>query len=114
MYDELSVLLGLCLTKVKRVGEEIHFYSDESHYVLHHFQDCCESVTIEDICGNLDDLVGAPILVAEESSNQKETQYGNSETWTFYKFATIKGSVDIRWYGTSNGYYSEGVSFEKL
>jgi len=84
---------------------------------MFHSQDCCESVTIDDICGDVQDLVGTEILVAEEVMSDDfgpKERYDESYTWTFYKFRTIKGSVDIRWYGTSNGYYSESVSFTKI
>lgn len=72
---------------------------------------------IEDICGDLNALVGSPILIAREDSSS-DLQPGNegddSYTWTFYNFATTKGYVAVRWYGTSNGYYSESVDFYKL
>lgn len=81
--------------------------NDSTVRFMHH-QSCCESVYIEDIEGDLDDLVGSPILQAEEVTEENEdAEYG---MWTFYKFATAKGRVTIRFYGSSNGYYSVGVS----
>jgi hypothetical protein len=51
-------------------------------------------------------------VVSENSEHAP--QYPDSWTWTFYKFATIKGYVTIRWLGESNGYYSESVDFEVI
>ena len=83
---------------------------------LFHDQDWCEHVTIEDICGSLDDLIGSPIIRATQDSNRDNPKKDgdDSHTWTFYNIATAKGHVTIRWYGSSNGYYSEGVDFIAL
>ena len=81
-----------------------------------HIQDCCESVYIEDINGDLQSLVGSPILVAEERASPERGQlneYDDDFEWTFYTIATVNGHVDIRWYGSSNGYYSTAVHFIK-
>lgn len=116
-FDEL---LGHTLSGVENLNDAELVFTLENgdKYKLYHDQDCCESVTIDDICGDLSDLVGVPLLMAEEvSSDTKpddvpEPEYSDdSETWTFYKLATIKGYVTVRWYGSSNGYYSESVDF---
>jgi hypothetical protein len=115
-------LLGKTLIDIKGVvgdTEMIFTTITGEVYKLYHYQDCCECVSVEDICGDLIDLIGSPLLVVEEVLSDKNPPgvnipYQDSFTWTFYKLSTIKGSVTIRWYGKSNGYYSERVDFKAV
>jgi len=115
----IKQLMGKTILKIDRVnddGEELHFHMNTGEtYIQYHMQDCCESVYIEDICGDLSDLLFTPVLNAYEESNgeRDEDQY-ESVTWTFYNISTIKGSVTIRWCGQSNGYYSESVDWRVI
>jgi hypothetical protein len=113
---EFKELLGRSLCRVTADDAELILYLSDTNYVrFYHSQNCCESVYIEDICGDLNDLVGVPLLEAEEVSDyDADPLYEGEEsyTWTFYKFATRKGFVTVRWYGSSNGYYSESVSVD--
>lgn len=122
-WVQFADLLGKTLVKVEVNADRdrITFHTSDEAFALYHSQDCCESVTIQDINGEWEDLIGSPLLVAEEATNENETpegvnppDYPESYTWTFYKLATIKGFVDIRWLGESNGYYSESVDFARV
>lgn len=119
-------LLGKTLIRIENSDDELTFTTSEgSVYRLYHQQDCCENVYIEDICGDLHDLVGSPLVEIEEIGNADKPltckdnlrpthEIDESYTWTFYKFRTAKGFVTVRWYGSSNGYYSESVDFRKI
>lgn len=117
-----SSIIGKTLSAVtgEKGDDSIVFEcADGSAYLMYHSQDCCESVSIDDIEGDFSDLIGLPITLAEESSSddpipgQDVGEYCESFTWTFYRIATARGFVVIRWFGESNGYYSESVSFAK-
>ena len=117
---EFSELLGKVIINIERNNtndnEELIFHlSNGAIYKQFHEQNCCEYVHIEDIDGDLNDLIGYRLLQADESTQDAANATNvDSATWTFYRMATIKGYVTIRWYGSSNGYYSEGVSVEKI
>ena|SRR5689334_20098515 len=117
----VSEMLGLTLTEVRVENEdEIYFTTQEGReFVMYHENNCCERVSIDEIEGEWSNLIGLPLLLAEEvSSEGVASRWSGSEdesfTWTFYKLATNRGTVVIRWYGTSNGYYSESVDFREI
>jgi hypothetical protein len=137
MDEELRIgfLIGKTITaiEVNEDKDEIRFSTSEGNiYKMYHQQDCCESVGIDDIIGDINDLIGSPIIIADERSSEEppveikaarakeavENEYysynPDSETWTFYELATNKGSVTLRWHGSSNGYYSESVDFVEI
>ena len=106
---EIKEMIGETFSDVVRDGNERLVFKGNVSVTFYHDQDCCESVAIEDICGDLEDLVDTPMINAEVYTTEKEDEDGDSATYTFYTFRTIKGTVTVRWYGSSNGYYSESV-----
>jgi hypothetical protein len=113
---EFEDLKGRTIKAIERGDDELKFAMDNGDvFIMHHSQSCCEHVYIEDICGDLEDLIDTPILVAEErTQDDPEASEYEDAMWTFYELRTIKGSVTIRWHGSSNGYYSISVDFDKL
>ena len=122
---EFEKLVGKTLVAIEggRPRDEVMTFetTDGEVYKLYHQQDCCEDVRLEDVIGDLNDLIGSPILMAEEvtsGENPKDVNIPAEEqdsfTWTFYKLATIKGYVTLRWYGQGDGYYSERVDFVRI
>ena len=119
-YVDFKELEGKTLKEVNVGTDKITFLTEGGDsYTMAHIQDCCESVYVEDVVGDMQELIGSPILLAEEVANEDERPpehdlpYEDSHTWTFYKLRTNSGDVTIRWYGSSNGYYSESVQFWK-
>jgi hypothetical protein len=117
-YASFENIVGLTLESVEGLEEgssEVNLYTTcGRRFRMDHSQDCCEYVRVCEVIGDPNDLIGAEILKAEEVSEADQTQEYGTGTWTFYKFATRKGYVDIRWLGESNGYYSESVDFVEV
>lgn len=119
----MEEMLGETLVSVEGLvvgNEDIVTFTTESgkKFQMQHYRDCCESVFIEDVNGDVEDLIGSPLTLSEEVSSDYDDPNVSSDcscfTWTFYKLGTLKGTVDIRWFGHSNGYYSESVCFERI
>ncbi len=99
-------------------GEVVYLEtSDGKKYKMYHEQNCCENVRLEDVIGDVEDLLNSPLTMSELTTNSednKPSEYSESFTWSFYRFATVKGYVTLRWLGESNGWYSESVNFVEI
>lgn len=112
---QFDALKGRTFASVRKTDAAVTFNGEGGpSFRLEHQQDCCESVWLEDVTGDLADLVGSPIIMAEESTESDAGDGCEHTTWTYYKLGTAKGYVTLRWCGTSNGYYSEAVDLFEL
>lgn len=126
MYDNENLKLMIGQTPIEINGmsegsEEVTIVTQEGgKLTLRYEHDCCASCSICQVDGDPLDLLGLPLAMCEEDGNVpdhdmlteqgeggSETYHDESYTWTFVKFATTAGYVTLRWYGSSNGYYSE-------
>lgn len=124
--DNFGEFIDKTFTKIERGrssegNDALTFTTSEGEvYRMTHEQDCCESVGIDSIIGDLDSLIGHVILKAEErivcnedpdevTKENDDFYYDESFTWTIYTLATSENSATIKWLGSSNGYYSESV-----
>lgn len=115
-----ATLEGLTIESVsglEKGSERVVIVASGRRFTMFHYQDCCESVTVDSVIGEPDKLVGEVVLNAIEQTNRTDPipkgEYLDSYTWTYYTIRTQSATVTIRWYGSSNGYYSESVDFEE-
>lgn len=126
MCQSLDYFVGQRIIKVETQSnksydpdrvDRIYFYCESGDvYEMYHNQDCCEDVRLEEGKEDLDKLLGEEILTAEVSTNDNgldSVSYGK-QLWTYYKFTTPKGYIDLRWFGESDGNYAVGVSIIQL
>lgn len=120
MFVNISEMVGKNVVSIDVASDKtkVTFYcvdnsNQEFKYEMYHDQDCCESVYLADVVGDLEDLYTQIIKAEEVTNREDETPHGGDEdsyTWTYYNLATQQGYVQFRWFGSSNGYYSESVS----
>lgn len=120
MSPELTLkkLLGLTLTSVEgaTVGDQaVVFDTEDRRFLMQHSQDCCEFVRIHSVEGDVQNIIGSPILSAlEDRPDDDSPESSESYTWTLFTIKTEKGTLRIKWLGESNGYYGEGVDFNEV
>jgi len=115
---QLTEIIGKKILGVK--GEEgydelfIYFFEteeyDEGYIRVYHQQDCCDTVEITQIDGQL--TLGSEIKDAYVVSSEINIPDQYSEgMWTFLHIRTDKDDFCVRFTG-DNGYYSDGITID--
>ncbi len=117
--DSPDYLLNKQIKKINLESDRIEFIlKDKGKLIAHHCQDCCEYVHIEQINGDLINIINKDItsITNEFGFDTPKTVKipewpPESITWTSLKIGSELGVVEFLWRGESNGYYSESVDF---
>lgn len=114
---EIKELVGEVLTHVDVCGDDVIMLTTAAgrQIRIYHDQDCCESVSIESTDGDWVNLYGKVLTeVSEETEDASNEGHDDSATRTTLKFVVDGATVINRWLGSSNGYYSESISFAEV
>lgn len=105
----------------KKHSDEVTIkFTDGSCLKFYHRQDCCESVLLEDFDTEPEYLINTNIVSIEERISRSGegikplNDWDESYTWSFYVIKTSSSTMVLRWYGESNGWYSETVDIDYL
>jgi len=117
----LASLIGEVITRASLIkesgGDCVEIETDSSVYKMYHQRDCCEHVYLDyDSEQDLQHLVGQRVVNARLEHNTELPPLEDVDVeylWTFYIFELETDTVVLRWFGTSNGYYSMDVSIRK-
>ena len=120
MYTPINYKEKLFMRRIKSIeglyqdSERVTIrFEDGSYITQYHESDCCETVEVHQVDGDIAKHIGATAIdYIEKSSTANNDEVSESGTWTFYTLKTSSGYLDWRWLGESNGYYSEDVNSE--
>lgn len=118
MDDLFKSFEGKHINCAFELSGNVYFIIEGITYYMFHHDDCCEDVELIDIVGDMNDLTNAEIVFFRHDTNDEleapeDFNVQDDELWNFYNIQTNKGHVQIRWFGTSSGYYSIDVDFEE-
>ena len=85
-YDkqvDFHSLIGQTITELS-TGDDTHITTNTGKYIIYHSQDCCESVHLQRVIGNIDD-VPFDIRVNNEKAGRIETATGNQNVSIGYQ-----------------------------
>jgi hypothetical protein len=122
---ELEAIIGETVTGIdffndpyRRLPKEVLITMKSGKQLrLYHDQDCCETVELVSIDGDICKLIGKPILSTELGVDEDYDgpEIGDdSGTETKITLRCDDETVIMRWIGESNGYYGEQLDFEIL